>query len=161
MNIEDIICRQAQWSLATHGALVNQSELICRAEMTPNRAMLHDETAYPNPDVFDPTRYLTPERKTNKNAPDPTEAAFGFGRRICPGRHLAMESMWITMSYILATLNIEKAKDAFGKFIEPSGECTAGLMRYVCGCPCYRKSVITIDACQLSCTLQGLIFATL
>lgn len=115
--------------------------------------MLHDETTYPNPYVFDPTRYLTPEGKTNKNAPDPTEAAFGFGRRICPGRHLAVESVWITMSYILATLNIEKTKDAFGKFIEPSAECTPGMMRYVRGCHRYRKSLLNVGACQLSCTI--------
>ncbi|GJE97958.1 cytochrome P450 [Phanerochaete sordida] len=92
-------------------------------------AILHDEERYPNPDVFDPTRYLTPDGELNKDMPDP-EPAFGFGRRICPGRYFAMDSMWIAMAHILATLNVEKAVDAAGNVIEPSGEYTSGLLSY-------------------------------
>ena len=71
-----------------------------------------------------------PDGSLNPNAPDPGEAAFGFGRRICPGRHFAMESMWTAIAYVLATLNIEKVKDSAGRFVEPSLRCTSGSVRY-------------------------------
>ncbi|EKM55856.1 uncharacterized protein PHACADRAFT_256765 [Phanerochaete carnosa HHB-10118-sp] len=92
-------------------------------------AILHDEKTYPNPKKFDPTRFLTPAGELAKGAPD-VEAAFGFGRRICPGRYFAMESMWIAMACVLATLNVEKAVDEAGNVIEPSGEYTSGLISY-------------------------------
>ncbi|KAJ7439299.1 cytochrome P450 [Mycena latifolia] len=62
------------------------------------------------------------------NDEDPEMAAFGFGRRICPGRHLAMSSLWITIASILATMDIQKARDAHGKKIEPSYEYFLGLV---------------------------------
>ena len=96
-----------------------------------SRAILHDEKRYPNPEIFDPTRHLTADDKIDVNAPDPTEAVFGFGRRICAGRYFAMDSMWITIAYILATLNIEKPVDDSGRVIEPSGEYTKGFLTYV------------------------------
>lgn len=76
--------------------------------------MLHDEAVYPNPDRFDPTRHLTPDGQLNLDASDPAEAAFGFGRRNYPGRYFAMDTIWITQAHILATLNIEMAKDHSG-----------------------------------------------
>ena len=93
------------------------------------RAILHDEKKYPNPDTFDPTRYLKPDGQLNPEAPVPAEAAFGYGRRICPGRHFAQDSLWILIAYVLATLRIDKAKDIHGQIIEPSGEYTPGMLR--------------------------------
>lgn len=104
--------------------------LMYWADSSLTRAILHDENTYPNAETFDPTRYLTPDGQLDKNAPDPTETAFGFGRRRCPGRHLAMESMWIAISYVLATLSVQKAKDASGNVVEPSEEYTSGMLRY-------------------------------
>ena len=92
------------------------------------RAVLHDEARYPNPELFDPTRFLTPDGELDKDAPDSMEAGFGFGRRICAGLHFAMDSMWINMAYILATLDIEKPVDDKGNVIEPSGEYTTGVL---------------------------------
>ena len=89
---------------------------------------MFDEETYPNPEAFDPTRYLTQDGKLDKNAPDPYEVAFGFGRRICPGRHLALENVWINVACLLATMKIEKPKDEHGNVIEPSGEYTTGLL---------------------------------
>jgi len=44
------------------------------------RAMLHDDEQYPNPSTFDPERFLK-DGKLNPGILDPSEVAFGFGRR--------------------------------------------------------------------------------
>ncbi|KAJ7662334.1 cytochrome P450, partial [Mycena rosella] len=71
-----------------------------------------------------PHRLITDDEYPVK---DP-EAAFGFGRRICPGRHLVRSFVWITVASILATFNIEKAVDDTGHAIEPSGEYSSELV---------------------------------
>ncbi|KAJ7106249.1 cytochrome P450 [Mycena epipterygia] len=91
-------------------------------------AILHDEVMYPDPYAFKPERFLL-DGKPNPAVRDP-DAAFGFGRRICPGRHMARSSIWITVASILATFNIDKAIDEAGHVIEPTFEYVAGLIRY-------------------------------
>ncbi|KAJ7181302.1 cytochrome P450 [Mycena crocata] len=89
-------------------------------------AILNDETMYPEPRKFNPERFLL-DGKLNPAVRDPDTAAFGFGRRICPGRHLAYASVWLTIASILATMNIDKpVKD--GKVIEPTYEYFPGLI---------------------------------
>ena len=87
---------------------------------------MRDERTCPHPEVFNPTRYLDTEGRLRES--DPSDAAFGFGRRICPGRYFAVDTIWVAMVHILATFDIEKARDKTGKVIEPSGECTFGLV---------------------------------
>ncbi|KAJ8508790.1 hypothetical protein ONZ45_g8974 [Pleurotus djamor] len=84
-------------------------------------AILHDETMYPEPFSFKPDRWLTPEGRLNPDIRDPT-VIFGFGRRICPGRHIATSTLWIAAASILTTFNITKAKDPAGNIIEPDGK---------------------------------------
>lgn len=90
--------------------------------------MLHDEKMYPNPEVFDPTRWLTPDGQLVKMNPDPLDLSFGFGRRICPGRHFAYDTIFIAVAHMLATFEITKAIDADGNTITPKGEYTTGLI---------------------------------
>lgn len=48
------------------------------------RAILHDPVTYPDPETFNPSRFLTPDgTRINPDVQDP-EVAFGYGRRICP-----------------------------------------------------------------------------
>lgn len=61
----------------------------------------HDPTRYAQPDMFDPTRYFEP-----RSEPDPKSVAFGFGRRICPGRFFAESSVFLTIAQTLAVFNI-------------------------------------------------------
>ncbi|KAJ7247309.1 cytochrome P450 [Mycena rebaudengoi] len=51
---------------------------------------------------------------------------------ICPGRHMAMSSLWISIASILATFDISKAVGEDGKVIEPSYKYDLGII-YVPG----------------------------
>jgi len=89
--------------------------------------MARNTEKYPSPDTFDPDRFLDSNGKLNEDAPD---FAFGFGRRICPGRYLALGSVWIAMAQILASFFIEKEKDAVGNLIEPNPGWTHGVTSF-------------------------------
>ncbi|KAF7985953.1 hypothetical protein HWV62_43900 [Athelia sp. TMB] len=109
------------------------------ALVLPNTwAVLQDESAYPDAGTFNPDRYLTEEGKLDPAVRDP-EAAFGYGRRICPGRHMARESIWLTAGSILACFNIEKSVDLHGNAVEPSGNYIPGLIRTPESFPCTIK----------------------
>ncbi|KAF9459217.1 cytochrome P450 [Collybia nuda] len=83
-------------------------------------AILHDEAVYgANPEEFSPERFLTPDNERDKRVPD-TDAAFGFGRRMCPGRVMGREMLWITAASILATFDISDAVDQEGKPLDPA-----------------------------------------
>ncbi|KAG9091724.1 hypothetical protein FS749_016327 [Ceratobasidium sp. UAMH 11750] len=86
--------------------------------------MMHDPDVYPEPDQFKPERYLV-----ENPPPEPENYAFGFGRRICPGLHIAQQSMWISVSNTLANFTITKAKDERGVEITPEERYTNGVIR--------------------------------
>ncbi|KAG8788493.1 hypothetical protein FRC12_014494 [Ceratobasidium sp. 428] len=77
--------------------------------------ILHNPDVYPQPNRFMPERYLT----SNPN-PDPVPCAFGYGRRMCPGSHVAQQTMWLAVSNTLAHFAISKSKDKNGVEITPS-----------------------------------------
>ncbi|RBR18975.1 hypothetical protein FVER53590_10070 [Fusarium verticillioides] len=87
---------------------------------------LHDPEIYSDPTSFDPGRYLEP-----RNEPHPKFASFGFGRRVCPGRFLADESLFISISRLLAAFEIKKAVDGRGNEIEPQISVTPGLISHI------------------------------
>lgn len=82
----------------------------------------HDPQTYPDPSCFSPERFLEP-----RNEPDPDET-FGWGRRICPGRYISNDNVFITIARLLATFNITKAVDEKGRFMEPKVEYTPGIV---------------------------------
>ena len=80
------------------------------------RAILHDPTSYPEPDTFKPERFLNPDGSVRD---DPVLlSAFGFGKRICPGRHLVDTTLFNSVASLLSVFNFERAKD--GGWDKPS-----------------------------------------
>jgi cytochrome P450 len=88
-------------------------------------AMLHDEKQYPDPHTFNPDRFL------DDTQPDPTTIVFGFGRRACPGNHMAQAAMFLSMSQTLALFDIKRVRDEAGNEIIPLPEFITGMIRYV------------------------------
>ncbi|KAG2080200.1 cytochrome P450 [Suillus discolor] len=63
--------------------------------------MLNNPHTYASPLQFNPERFLSNDGK--KPETDPRKICFGFGRRICPGMHLAEASIWISVVMSLAS----------------------------------------------------------
>ncbi|KAJ6559124.1 cytochrome P450 [Mycena vulgaris] len=78
-------------------------------------AMTRDESIYPEPERFNPNRFFTADGRLND---DDTVLAFGFGRRICVGRHTADATIWATITSVLSAFTIAKARDEAGNEIE-------------------------------------------
>ncbi|KAI0078416.1 cytochrome P450 [Panus rudis PR-1116 ss-1] len=106
-------------------------------EIIPNAwAMLHDPEEYPDPYEFKPERFIK-VGKLDPNVRDPTTIAFGFGRRICPGRHLANATLFIVIASTLHTFNIEP-KD--GERFDPNTMIETGVISGPTKLPCIVKS---------------------
>ncbi|KAI0689449.1 cytochrome P450 [Cerioporus squamosus] len=76
-------------------------------------AMLHDESVYKNPREFNPDRF-SPSEENPIGEQDPARVAFGFGRRICPGRFFADDVVWLAIASMLHALRISKPAPAAG-----------------------------------------------
>ncbi|KAI9448700.1 cytochrome P450 [Lactarius psammicola] len=75
-------------------------------------AILHNPDLFPDPETFKPGRFLN-EDGTFRD--DPTiSLAFGAGKRICPGRHLAEATLFTVTASVLSVFNVTKAKDENG-----------------------------------------------
>ena len=121
------------------------------------RAILHDEERYPNPEAFDPARFLDDEGGLRKDVLDPMEA-FGYGRRICPGRYFALDFIWLAMANILAAYTIDKPIDELGNVVEPTGEYVPGVVRYAprsTTCACLLKLRFLQPPCPFQSSLQA------
>jgi cytochrome P450 len=66
-----------------------------------------DEAIYPNPQTFDPYRFLklreTPGHETSAQlvSPSPEHMGFGLGKHACPGRFFAANEIKISLCHIL------------------------------------------------------------
>ena len=83
---------------------------------TFSRAILHDPERYPEPNVFKPERFLDLDGSL---LDDPVlVSGFGYGKRICPGRHFLDATLFITVASLLSVFNIEKGEDTKGQPFE-------------------------------------------
>ncbi|OJJ07635.1 hypothetical protein ASPVEDRAFT_88875 [Aspergillus versicolor CBS 583.65] len=102
---------------------VTTSDIIYNGQRIPKGARLHlnawaishDPKRHEDPDRFWPERYADDHTTTMQsiNSPDVTKRdhfAFGAGRRICPGYHVAERSLAIAMMRILWAFEINWAQ---------------------------------------------------
>ncbi|KAH6919277.1 cytochrome P450 98A3 [Coprinopsis sp. MPI-PUGE-AT-0042] len=78
-------------------------------------AILNDPTVFVNPQQFNPDRYIGQDGGLDPTVLDPEMAAFGFGRRICPGRHLSFEITTLMIASLLAVFEVKPSLDKTGK----------------------------------------------
>ncbi|THH10179.1 hypothetical protein EW146_g8452 [Bondarzewia mesenterica] len=67
---------------------------------------------------FNPARHLDKEGNVAPGPPDTKEEShvtYGFGRRLCVGRHVANNSLFIDIAIMLWAMNIEREVDENGK----------------------------------------------
>ncbi|KAJ2917559.1 hypothetical protein MD484_g2877, partial [Candolleomyces efflorescens] len=93
-------------------------------------ALMHNEEEFPEPMSFKPERFLNPDGSLNESVRDPATAVFGFGRRLCPGRYIALSSLWITIASVLAAFRIERDLDDNGKPIDIQPNYLPGVSRF-------------------------------
>ncbi|OBZ85547.1 hypothetical protein A0J61_06394 [Choanephora cucurbitarum] len=79
------------------------------------QSMHYDAERYPEPNVFDPERFLnnlkTMNASVNGSFEDRDHFNFGWGRRICPGIYLAEAEIFFAVIQLLARANIEPADE--------------------------------------------------
>ncbi|KAI0042686.1 cytochrome P450 [Auriscalpium vulgare] len=73
-------------------------------------AILHDPDVYPDPDTYNPERYLTEDGQFKEDLA--IAANFGFGKRVCPGRHFADSTLYLIVVSVLSTFSVRKAQDS-------------------------------------------------
>ncbi|KAG6816714.1 hypothetical protein H0H87_003574 [Tephrocybe sp. NHM501043] len=104
--------RKAQEDDVFNGMLIPEGATV----IANFRAMTLDDSIYKDASTFDPSRFLPPP--LGRGEPHST-GLFGFGRRKCPGRYLAEDSLWITIATMLATISFKRAITQDGKEIIP------------------------------------------
>lgn len=77
--------------------------------------------------TFNPERFLTTESYQAEH--DPHNLAFGFGRRICPGRGFADSTIFLTVVRSLQAFRIAKISED-GREIEPIVEYLPGVISH-------------------------------
>jgi len=88
---------------------------------------LHDPQTYTDPFQFNPERFLSAGNKDPEK--DPRQVVFGFGRRICPGMHLAEASLFLSCAMTLAVFNIGSGKNT-GAIMDPNLEYSTGTISH-------------------------------
>ncbi|KIY46872.1 cytochrome P450, partial [Fistulina hepatica ATCC 64428] len=94
----------------------------------PNvKAISRDGKVYKDPEFFNPARFLP---QPYGGGEPPFTAGFGYGRRICPGRHLANAELFIAVASILAIFDIRPAVDSNGVEIKPELKLSSGFAKH-------------------------------
>ncbi|KZT37256.1 cytochrome P450 [Sistotremastrum suecicum HHB10207 ss-3] len=115
-------------------------------------SILHDESVYPNHMKFDPERHLSNLTKSQAGPqPDPRNYVFGFGRRVCPGIHLAEVALFLAISSTLAVFEISKATDKDGNLITPRVAFAEGIVSFANAfdCAITPRSLAVMDLLNL------------
>ena len=83
-----------------------------------------NESIFPDPHTFDASRWLQGEKSSEGEAL--RYQAFGYGRRVCPGRHIAENSVFLIMAKVMWGFDIE-APEGQGE-VDDLAHWTTGFM---------------------------------
>jgi len=87
----------------------------------------HDENMYPDSMTFRPERFIGVPDAKDGGPRNPNTIAFGWGRRICPGRFMAENSLFLHIAATLHCFNITPTIGADGKPVIPPRHYTTGM----------------------------------
>ncbi|KAK9415055.1 putative Cytochrome P450 [Seiridium unicorne] len=93
-----------------------------------------DDSRYPNPRQFDPDRFKDDKQSFYDAAVNPDvsqrdQFAFGAGRRICPGIHVADRSLFLSISRLLWAFEFKRPLDNNGNEVVPNpAQVTQGFL---------------------------------
>ncbi|KAI6695303.1 hypothetical protein NL676_023013 [Syzygium grande] len=80
-----------------------------------------DERIWPNPDEFEPERFLTTHENVDMRGHNFELIPFGAGRRSCPGTSLALHTVHLTLASLLQSFEIGTASDEVMDMTESPG----------------------------------------
>ncbi|CAG8960300.1 hypothetical protein HYFRA_00012374 [Hymenoscyphus fraxineus] len=89
--------------------------------------MMRDPAVFPDGDAFKPERFLNisdPRLQTYKFG------VFGFGRRICPGMYVALQSLYIGMARMLWAFKVVPVIENGKPYIPDADDFSYGLVSY-------------------------------
>jgi len=72
-------------------------------------AIGRDPAFFPDPEQFNPQRWLNEEGKIKEEL---KSFSFGFGRRVCPGQHMATASIFVNTALIQWAFNVKPDRSA-------------------------------------------------
>lgn len=145
-RVRAVVKETLRWRPVTAGGLPHQSIkdeiyvldgknifLEAGANIHPVQWSIHREPKrYPDPDSFRPERWLDPDwptcREPSTVHPNLQNfSSFGFGRRICPGQHIAERSLYILVARIAWFCDILQTIGEDGQaVVPPSYDYVAG-----------------------------------
>ncbi|KAI2466346.1 putative cytochrome P450 oxidoreductase OrdA-like protein [Annulohypoxylon bovei var. microspora] len=135
--VEAMVKEVLRWHPVAPMALPHTSteDDVCEGYFIPKGSMLlanvwhftHDPDVYHDPMAFKPERFLETDGRVPE--PDPHMFVFGFGRRICPGRYLADNSLYLNIVQTLAAFKISKYLEN-GREISPNVKFEPGVISH-------------------------------
>ncbi|KAG9316164.1 cytochrome P450 [Chiua virens] len=102
-----------------------------------NWVILRDPDVFPNPEQFDPSRFLKTAEGSAIARETIESTVYGWGKRTCPGRHVGYSALFIMISHILRCFDVVKPLDDAGDEFEPVPEfCNKLFVRRALPTPC-------------------------
>ena len=100
----------------------------------------HDPDRHPNPDVFEPERYvdrtlLAPAYAASTDFENRDHYGYGSGRRICPGIHLAERNLFLAMAKLLWAFDFCAKRDGQNVAVPVDTDAKTGYSEGFLHCP--------------------------
>jgi len=77
------------------------SQTLCHLTPRSHSVLVKDPNLFDDPETFNPSRFLNPQKPAGNwkgKVESDFTIPFGFGRRVCPGMHVALQSIFISLA---------------------------------------------------------------